>query len=31
VAHRPDEHIALADIETAVGNYIKMFEYIKQL
>ena len=31
VAHRPDEHIALADVETAVGNYIKMFEYIKQL
>ena len=31
VAHRPDEHIALSDIETAVGNYIKMFENIKQL
>ena len=31
VAHRPDEHIVLADIETAVGNYIKMFENIKQL
>ena len=31
VAHRPDEYIALADIETAVGNYIKMFENIKQL
>lgn len=31
VAHRPDEHIALADIETAVDNYIKIFENIKQL
>jgi acetylornithine deacetylase len=31
VAHRPDEYIALADIETSVGNYIKMFENIKQL
>ena len=31
VAHRPDEHIVLADIEKAVDNYIKMFEYIKQL
>ena len=31
VAHRPDEHIVLAEIETAVDNYIKMFENIKQL
>ncbi len=26
VAHRPDEHIALADIETAVENYIRIFK-----
>ena len=31
VAHRPDEHILLADIEAAVGNYVKIFENIKQL
>lgn len=31
VAHRPDEHILLADIEAAVGNYIRIFENIKQL
>ena len=28
VAHRPDEHILLSDIETAVANYIKMYHYI---
>ncbi len=26
VAHRPEEHIALKDIETAIQNYIKIFE-----
>ena len=31
VAHRPDEHILLSDIEAAIGNYIKIFENIKQL
>ena len=31
VAHRPDEHILLADIEAAVGNYVRIFEKIKQL
>ena len=31
VAHRPDEHILLSDIETAVENYIAIFEKIKQL
>ena len=31
VAHRPDEHIRLSDIDTAVENYIKIFEHIKQL
>lgn len=30
VAHRPDEHICLKDIEVAVSNYVKMFELIKQ-
>ena len=30
VAHRPDEHIFLSDIETAIGNYIKIYENIKQ-
>ena len=30
VAHRPDEHIFLKDIEVAVSNYVKMFDYIKQ-
>ena len=25
VAHRPEEYIALADLETAVGNYVKMY------
>lgn len=28
VAHRPDEHIMLEDIETAVENYIRMYEKI---
>ena len=28
VAHRPDEHICLSEIETAVSNYIKMAERI---
>lgn len=31
VAHRPDEHVLLSDIETAISNYIKIFENIKQL
>ena len=31
VAHRPDEHILLSDIETAIANYINIFENIKQL
>ena len=31
VAHRPDEHIRLSDIETAVRNYIHIFENIRQL
>ncbi len=26
VAHRPEEHIALADIETAVNNYVGIFK-----
>lgn len=26
VAHRPEEHIALSDLETAVENYVRMFE-----
>ena len=26
VAHRPDEHILLADLETAVDQYVKMFK-----
>ena len=25
VAHRPEEYIALADLETAVDNYVKMY------
>ncbi len=29
VAHRPDEHIELADIEAAVSNYVKIFEMLK--
>ena len=28
VAHRPDEHILMSDIETAIGNYIRMAEQI---
>ena len=28
VAHRPDEHINIEDIETAVHNYIKMAQRI---
>ncbi len=28
VAHRPDEHILLKDIETAVSNYIRIYETI---
>ena len=31
VAHRPEEHILLSDIETAIAGYIKIFENIKQL
>ena len=31
VAHRPDEHIQLSEIETAISNYITIFEEIKQL
>lgn len=30
VAHRDDEHILLSDIEHAVSNYVKMFEYIRK-
>ena len=29
VAHRPDEHIQLSEIETAISNYITIFEKIK--
>lgn len=29
VAHRPDEHILLSELETACGNYVRMFELIK--
>ena len=28
VAHRPDEHIRISDIETAIANYIKIYEHI---
>ena len=28
VAHRPDEHIPLSDIETAISNYITLYETI---
>ena len=31
VAHRPEEHILLSDIRTAIDNYIQIFENIKQL
>ncbi len=27
-AHRPEEHIELADVETAIGNYIRIYEAI---
>ena len=30
VAHRDDEHIALADLEVAVENYVKIYEDIKR-
>ena len=30
VAHRPDEHVFIPDIETAIENYIRIFEHIKQ-
>ena len=30
VAHRPDEHISLSDLEKAVGIYISIFEHIKR-
>ena len=30
VAHRPDEHIRLSDIQKAVTNYIDIFEHIKR-
>ena len=26
VAHRPEEHIALVDLETAIENYVRMYE-----
>jgi acetylornithine deacetylase len=29
VAHRPDEHIQLSEIETAISNYITIFEKIR--
>ncbi len=29
VAHRPEEHIALADIEQAIQNYIEIFKTVK--
>lgn len=29
VAHRPEEHILLSDIRTAIDNYVKIFERIK--
>ena len=30
VAHRPDEHILISDLEEAIDNYIRIFEHIKQ-
>ena len=30
VAHRPDEHILMSDIEEAIENYIRIFEHIKR-
>ena len=29
VAHRPDEHVILSEIEAATENYVRMFEMIK--
>ena len=26
VAHRPEEHISLADLETAIENYVRIYE-----
>lgn len=31
VAHRPEEHIALADLETAADNYVRMYETLVNL
>jgi hypothetical protein len=28
VAHRPEEHILMSDLETAISNYISLFETI---
>jgi acetylornithine deacetylase/succinyl-diaminopimelate desuccinylase-like protein len=28
-AHRDDEQIALSDLEKAVQNYVKIYEYVK--
>ena len=30
VAHKDDEHVSLSDLETAAGNYVKMYEIIKE-
>ena len=30
VAHRDEEHINLSDMETAVGNYVRMYENIRK-
>jgi acetylornithine deacetylase/succinyl-diaminopimelate desuccinylase-like protein len=30
VAHRPEEHIMLSDIETAVGNYMRMYGLLQR-
>ena len=30
VAHRPDENILISDIEEAIGNYVRIYEHIKQ-
>ena len=30
VAHRPEEHIMLSDIETAVGNYVRMYGLLQR-
>lgn len=29
-AHRPDEHVLVKDLETAVGQYVRMFHVIQQ-